>query len=276
MSRVNSLLLFYIIEEEGNPLIKSPICSYDGISCEDFGLILVQVGSSVTTSSRFGLNRTIQEESVRGRKTPYFYGYDESPHDFPVTFAKYGEWTDAQKTEVVKWLYKKDYKSFVSNDNIDITYYCMPVGEATFNDTGYGEGYVTLNMRCNSSYGYLPKQELDFTIGTSPTTITIVNGSGVNENYYPYLEVTVNSGTSFSLDNLQDSRSAFAFTGLNQGEKLYIDNERKIIETDAAGVYRMNDFNKKWLRLLPGTNQIEVTGLVTLHFELRFPVAIGW
>lgn len=253
-------------------MIKSPYCSYDGISCQDFGLMVVQIGSSGMTSTRFGFNRTINEESVRGNETPYYYGYDNEPYQFSITFAKRGEWTDLEKINVVKWLYKKGYKSFVSNDNTDITYYCMPTGEANFYDNGCGEGYVTLTMRCNSPYGYLPKQILDFTIEISPTTITIVNDSGVNENYYPYLEVTVNEGTSFSLNNLQDSRDAFAFDNLYEGEKIYIDNERKTIQTSEAGVFRMNNFNKRWLRLLPGINQIEVTGLVTLHFEMQFPV----
>jgi phage-related protein len=250
--------------------------SYDGISTTAFGLMVVRVGETGMKERPFGVSRNIVEEKIRGKNSPYFYGIEEDPLQFDITLGKEGVWTDDFKKSVVKWLFKNDYKPLISDDNTGIIYYCMAVGTPKFYDNSKGEGYITLTMRCDSPYAWsLPTTEdYDLSTNTGGQIILLNNTSNIVEYYYPEVEITLMEGTDFSLDNLNDTSNAFAFTDLVAGEVIYVNNQRKQIITNQPGLFRYDNFNKNWLKLVQGVNQIQVNGKVKLHFEMQFPVSV--
>ena len=96
---------------------------------------------------------------------------------------------------------------------------------------------------------------------------------------YPDIKFKINeSGSSFEITNLSDNSGydrIFSFTNLLSQEEITVDNKNKII-TSSFGNYRLGNFSKNWLRLLPGENDISISGEFSeLLFTYSFSKVFG-
>lgn len=84
------------------------------------------------------------------------------------------------------------------------------------------------------------------------------------------LEPIPNS-TSFTLTNMSDGGRAFVFTGLQELENISVNNELKQI-TSNTGLYRLNNFNKLWFRLVRGRNLLQIYERCILQIKCQYPL----
>lgn len=95
------------------------------------------------------------------------------------------------------------------------------------------------------------------------STIIINNTSASNDYVYPIVEFTLSSGTEFAITNMTDDENRpFSFSGLTSGEMCAVNGETGEI-TSSLGLNRVGCFNKKFLRLLPGRNELKCAGSVS-------------
>ena len=81
--------------------------------------------------------------------------------------------------------------------------------------------------------------------------------------------------TSFTLENVTTGVS-FGFVGLSVGETIYIDNEKKQIISSTSN-YRLGNFNKNWMYLEYGDNEIQLLpygAKAIITFRTQYPQAI--
>lgn len=249
--------------------------TFDNITSDTYNLMLCKLDIGLI-EGQFGIKRSIIEEKVTGKSSPYFFGLEDEPLTFTTILAREKEWDYETRNAVARWLFKNDYRDFVSTDNPNIVYKCICIDNPTIALTGNSEGYITLNWRCDGKCPYSPVylETFDLTSNTTTTTITIENKSNLNEYYYPEIEFTLSGdSTGFKLKNLTDSGRESTFTTLNTEEKVYVNNQRKQIISD-DNVYRYGNFNNNWFRLVYGINQIQVTGKGTLAVRSQFPIMI--
>lgn len=250
---------------------------YDNIRSEDMGIYLVSIESGMKRQN-FGVTQSIREEKVPNKDIPYFFGVDKEVQSIPFTVCKLdGDkiFSYEERTRICRWLCKQSYKPLISNDNPFIIYYAIFTSGESYNNYS-DDGYINLEMRLNAPYGFSPIMEefYDLSDNTTKTTITLENRSNIIEYYKPVIEITlVDVTTEVKLRNISVEGEEFTLQNLQQGETICIDNDREKIKSDKAQ-YRLNNFNKKWLKLIYGENQIEVTGKCLLRVRLQFPMAL--
>lgn len=75
--------------------------------------------------------------------------------------------------------------------------------------------------------------------------------------------------------NITNNSQEFSFTGLIDGETVYVHCEREQIETSLEQTYRYGDFNDNYLELLRGVNVLQIVGDCKVNFRYRFKTLQG-
>jgi phage-related protein len=130
--------------------------SYDGVYSTDMGLLNCKIGGGMFEET-FLPTRKINEVKVKGNDKPYFQSVELEPLIFDLTFAFENTYDERHIRDVAIWLFQPYYKPFYTVDNPDRVFYCMVEGDSRLFHNGVKQGYITLKMRCDSSYSYTPK-----------------------------------------------------------------------------------------------------------------------
>ncbi|MGM1044897.1 MAG: phage tail domain-containing protein [Bacillota bacterium] len=134
--------------------------SYAGKKSVDFGIINVNMSPGMQEEP-LAATRSIEEVSVRGRDKPYFQGTKKEPLKFSVSFAFEDTWDTNKLREVTRWLTEHDYyqELYFTNDlgrNPERIFYALFIDDPVLVHNGLQQGYVRLNVRCDSPYSYTP------------------------------------------------------------------------------------------------------------------------
>jgi phage-related protein len=253
------------------PTVKESLYfNYNGISCKTYNLMSVNVGGSGMFEETFHASRNINETKVKGNDTPLFGGIDEDPLQFELTIAFTKTYTDTDIDNVIVWLFQDVYKPLYFEDKPSKIYYCVPVGDANIVHNGLKQGYVTVTMRCKSSRVYSPEQVTplyDLSTNSGTYNVTIVNSGHVD--IYPEISITKIGAGSITFTK---NGEIFQILNLTNGEQLYVDCGREIIETDAIGIYRYDDVVGDYydMTLNRGSNTIGIQGTCKVQFKYTF------
>lgn len=249
---------------------------YNNINSSEFGLFLVQL-STGSRSEPFGTSRSILEEKIPDRKEPYFYKFDYEPLEFTVTLAKTQEWDINDRLQVVRWLFQDRHKPFISVDNMGIIYNCVAIDSPQKILVGNIQRMIELTFRCDAPWAWTPIYNSFYDLSTisAPETIIMQNMSNIEKWYEPELEIIKKNGAGdVTITNLTDSASAFELTGLLNNEEIYVNNNFKQIVSNEPDRYPLNYFNRGWLRLAYGNNNIEVDGQCEISTRMRYPIGV--
>ena len=246
----------------------------DKVSSE-FGLYLASLDTS-TKNAPFAVERTINEEKVRNNPIPYFFGMTEQSLYFKLTMYREEEWDYDTKVEIVRWLFQDEYKQFISEDHPSIIYNCIVTDRPEKILVGNVQRLIELNFRCDAPWAWSPVLGTTYDLSDNTTTKTLQfeNRSNIVKYYYPEIWIQSLDGGTISLKNYSDGGREFKFDNLQVNEIVYINNQLKQIETDVSSIYRLKDFNRNWLRLNYGINNIVVTGKCLIKTQMQYPIAI--
>jgi|SRR6185312_10207169 len=129
---------------------------YDGESSKDYGVFIGSTNSGLFEEA-FLPNRRIIEKSIAGREKPYFQGVEQDPLSFSLSFVL-EDWHDRDNLRsIARWLFQPYYKPLVFDSNPSRIFYAIVEGNSSLFHNGIKEGYVELNIRCDSPYGYSPE-----------------------------------------------------------------------------------------------------------------------
>lgn len=248
---------------------------FDGQKSTDYGLLLVNLETGVRNAP-FGIGRSIIEEKIPNKPTPYFYGLNEDPLVFTVTLVREEEWDIDTRLGVSRWLFQDKYKPFISTDNVGVVYNCMAVDRPEKILVGNVPRLIEITFRCDAPWAWSPTyvSQYDLSNNNTITILNIANQSNINKYYRPEIQFKTIEAGDVTLKNLSDGGREFKFTGLSANETIYTNNELRQLETDIPSVYRLNNFNRNWFRLNYGINQIQVTGKILLTLKMKFPIAV--
>lgn len=245
---------------------------FDGIHSDTKGLSLIRTSGGIFDLP-FVTARNIREEYPTNAIAPYHFGTQLQPQTITMAFSTLiNNMTSSKLQEIASWLFQDDYKEFYSEDNPDKRYYLIATSEINFKTNGANEGYLEVQFRSKYPYALTMAATPTYTISGSGN-IVINNTSNVYRYYYPELQFTVNSSspTTITFTNTTDSNRITSFTGLSNGEIIYMNNQKRTL-ISSTGNYRYNSFNKNWLRLIQGINTISVSGNVSVMFRTQFPI----
>jgi phage-related protein len=251
--------------------------SYDGILSTDMGLINVKVDSSGLFDEKFLSDRAIQEVAIRGNDKPYFQGVKRSPLSISLSFAFTNKFDEAKIRDVARWLDADYYKPLFTLDNPTRIYYCVLNSGSNFLHNGIRQGYLTLEMRCDSPYSYSPtyvSNLYDYSANVVGGTSLVFTNDG-DVTCQPELWITKVGNGDVSITNNTNGGSEFKFTGLLNTETVYVDCDNEQIVTDLSNAYRYDNFNDNYLELVRGVNNLVVIGNCKVQFRYRFKTLQG-
>ena len=262
---------------------------FDGISCEEMGLVMYDFTSNRQSDTTFTSNLEIAEDRIEGRYRSLFYGGSvNTPLSFTMVLCvsedrayhhePLDRW-DLQK--IASWLTgHKEYKwlSIVQEDMEEIRYRCIITNMKAVEVSGNKWG-VSFQVTCDSPYAYLKPMVYDYSVSSALTT-TLHSKSAHNGFYYPQLAIKGHEGGTISIQIANSiETSTFSFTSLPVGMgDLTVDCENGVI-TAASGLnpYQYVSYNTPFHfpRFARGDNIITLTGAGRYTFTCEWPVNVG-
>lgn len=244
--------------------------TFNGVTSDSMGVYLVRTTTGLAPNP-FVAGKEVQEEYPARADSPFFFRSKLQQYTLTMTFSTLSNnMTPTLMKSIANWLIKDKYYPFVSDDNPDKIFYLIAVNQINFMTNATNEGYFEVQFKSKYPYALTTASTPTHSIVSSGSFV-LNNLSNVHEYYYPEMEITVNSGTSFTLTNATDANRATTITGLTASEIVYLNNSKKQL-ISSTGNYRYSTFNKNWFRLLQGNNTINVTGTVGIVFRTQFPV----
>lgn len=243
--------------------------TFNGRNSTDFGIINVSIGSTGLYEESFMSSRSIVEQKVNGNPKPFLYRVDREPLTIPLSFYFEDTWNDELIDEICDWLDVDYYQQLGFDQNFDRIFYAMPVNDTSLIHNGLKQGYLTLNMRCNSPYAYSRVLEdgFDFTQNNGVNTFSIDNIGRLE--IKPVIEISKVGDGSITIRNFSKAYSDFILTDLLDGEVVTIDCEKKYIDSSIVES-RYDNFNQNYLSLPFGVNNLQVTGSCILVIRYQY------
>jgi len=244
---------------------------YDGVKSEDMGIYIIKTSSSMI-ERQFAGEREIVSEMVNGNHTPYILGQKVQPLKLKLQLSPLEEqWTSELKASVMRWLNNGKFNEFYSTDDVNRRFFISYVGSPTISLSGSEQGWIDVDFVNIDCFVRSPVYEKRFDLSTinSPSIVELEN-LGDRTIYPNEMWIEKVGAGDLSIRNLSDGGRDFKFTGLNNGEKLYIKNMDRYIETNIPSTYRYDSFSGNYIRLNYGVNRFEVTGPCRLKIEYRY------
>lgn len=185
---------------------------------------------------------------------------------------------DILKREILSWLNSgKEFKKLIVEKPCTEEYYYMckfrDIREIKVNNQCVG---YSMTAVFDSPYQYGRSTELKLEEDKyNEHSFVLVNKSDLPDDYtYPFITLTssINNGRLI-IQNQKEGMKPFELTGLLAGETITIDNELKIIEGKGA---TLNNFNKNWLKLIKGENNIAITFEGSITITCPQIIAVGF
>lgn len=245
---------------------------YDGQWSGAYGLQIVDLDDN-TVKETDAFSPTLSLQKVPG-SLRFFHGgveYDTAPTcEFSVLSQE--ELTGDMRSIIMAWLVgRRQFKpmQFEGGDNDEFTYYCVFTSARTIWINGRCHGF-RLTAQFDSPFARGAATVL--TVGKGTHTCTIRNKSDIVDDYtYPI--VTFTGGSIDIVNETDDPRRHFKFSGLSSGEIITVDNEVKYISS-SNGLSRFT--SKNWLRLRHGINTLKIVASGDVTITCPYYAMIGY
>ncbi|WDI23845.1 phage tail family protein [Bacillus subtilis] len=238
---------------------------FNGQRSTDFGIINCAVDDGLFREE-FLSNRSINELSVAGADTPYFEGVKREPRQLKLRFWMSESWDEKKINDIAEWL-DVDYYQPLSFMPEDYVYYCIPVDITEIVHNGLKDGYLELNMRCDSPYKYSPITTVHQKV-ENYKTIEIRNTGRIK--ITPEITIVKKGDGDISLSNLSNfNGKPFTLTNLEDGETIIIDGEYETIQSNRYSNLRYENSNEEYLWLRYGVNRIKIEGSCQINFTYQ-------
>lgn len=264
---------------------------FNDIPSETYGLFVINFGSSSSDKGSGGADVQLFLQEIYRRPKPYLFGVSQKPTlEFEFTFGSEQPLSAEMRSVIEGWLFGQlGYKKLqiVQDDLLNVYFNCFLTNPQIYYVGNVAYGF-TCKVICDLPWGLEFSKSLTRTYGGGVANETIVffNGSANNDYLFPIFDFAVSAvGNSITVTNNSDNARIFAFTGLTANSVINVDNDLKIIQETLGGgllvpfatnVNIISKFNKNWFRLVPGYNQIQISGGISyLTMTYQFARKVG-
>lgn len=245
--------------------------TFDGISSEDMGVMIASPDGGLYDES-FMPQRSIVEVKIPKKHLPYYQRVEYEPLSFSLTIF-ISEWQERDNLrQIARWLFQDFYKPLIFDTNPNRVFYAIIEGDPRLKHNGAKQGYVEIDIRCNSPFTYGHTQEIEGieVRVTNPTNeTTIYNEGDMTIKPRAWITKKVSSG-SINIAN-ESNNQLVILNNLQLDEEVFIDFENlEIVSSlESLGVYHFDDHNDVWLELIEGDNFLSFIGDFDIRFEFE-------
>lgn len=278
--------------------------TFDGISCEEYELMIYNIGKDSQDETKFAHTVTVQEERVGNHWRPLFFGVTyENKLECEMVFGVNQERIDdhqfmsrQEMAKISSWLAgHQEYKwlEIEQDDLTDIRYKCMVTKLEAVEYGGLPWGFRA-TFTCDGPYAYMLPRDYVYEVN-GELDIEFDNLSDHNGLYSPLMIISATSviltddgdrvltdeddkvlitGGTFSVEN-RDTNSVMRFSNIPEHiSYIRIDNEHCVITSNTNdNLYKC--FNFSFLRLKRGKNMLHFSGYGVVTIRCEFPVSVG-
>lgn len=257
--------------------------SFDGVSCEEFGLMLYDVDGTSQGNSKYA-TQDIIEDRLPQRSQSLFYGTNyKDGLNFTLVFG--ADAYAAQRMEPVdRWEMQKisawltdhnEYKWLVidQEDMQKVRYHCILTGLEVLDLAG-NKWAFKCEVHCDSPYGYLLPKTFEYNVD-GIEEVVLQSDSSSNSFYYPDVTIELNDSSDFTIENSDDPSGAFELSDLTQTNDTITIKGSSGVMVGESGLNLYQNCNFKFPRLKRGDNHLTLMGNGTVKFTCEFPVMIG-
>lgn len=221
--------------------------TYDGVNSEDFGVVMINEGGGLYRDL-FLPTRKVIEKTVAGNDRSYFRRIERTQVTFQMTIY-IRDWKNKRTLrDVSRWLDQEWYKPLWFESNPNRIYYALIENDSELVHNGLMNGYVKVNVRCNSAYSF--SQELTYTEKIRGTVTTNIYNDG-DATCYPILKFKkIGNGDVVIKSTLEGEQvNHMVIKDLLDGELVEIDCETQDISTnyEDRGRFIFDNHNDDWL-----------------------------
>ena len=255
---------------------------YDNTPSQAYALKIVDFDGGGLFAGVGAPDITIHTQKVYRQDKEYYLGRSvDTPLQFPLTFGSEKVVSGIDRALIARWLFgRANYKKLkIIQDDLNGAWFnCFMTKPEPLYIGGLNYAF-RVNCRCDSAFAYSPlrTETRTFTGNNVVEYDFVIYNDSDNDDYLkPNVTFVLNTvGHSFSIVNADDADREFLFTGLNPSETITANAELETI-TSSTGLLRLSNFNKHWLRLVPGANHLHVeSGIGTFTITYTERIAIG-
>ena len=247
--------------------------NYDGISSMNFGLFLCNMNSGSSKNQNVSGNIKLHTDKTPLMNYNYLTGVEnEGSLNFEMILGSEVPIDRLTLSSIQNWLIgRNEFKELciLQDDMNHIIYNCIFTSceLITFANVPYA---IKINGTTDSAYGREREKTYTYNINSN-TIIRLMNVSHEQGYTYPKIEFTCNTSNGYvSIINENNNNYETKIENLLSGETIIMDSRTQVLTTSSAGLYRLGDFNKHWLELVPKMNKLIVSGNIT---ELKITYA---
>lgn len=232
---------------------------FDGVPSEQYGIFLCNINQSGKQTYDGGGAIKIHTSKTPLMDYNYLMGieYDEV-FEFKMTFGSLQPKDKFDISLINNWLIgHSEYKrlQILQHDMTNVYYNCILNDYKIVSYGNYAYAFEC-TVTCDRPWALGNTKTFIYKTGT----VVHNNDSHSSRVTYPKLTFTTNNANAtVSIINATNSNWETKFTGLSAKETIVVDNERQLI-TSSLGLYRLGNFNKHWLELLPRGNKLYISG----------------
>lgn len=258
--------------------------TYDGKSTETVISVPIILASFDAVGSVTGLSRdVVKGNTTITRPVPNEYGTTASPLTIEYCLLKsdYEPFSAEEQRTIEIWLTAPKFSTDLvvyDMDDQEVCTYCGLFTNTSWIPHSTGYSAVQFTFECNSAYP-IKRYSKEYTISSGTVTVNCESDE-LNEYTYPVVTISGRSGT-VTIKNLTDNGNTMTIGGSNGTVVL---DCQHCIPSGNGGTVSYSDLgwqdvgNIYWLRLLPGNNQLQLSGSGTIHLEYSCPYKLvgGW
>lgn len=250
-------------------MLESLNFTYNGKSSSDMGVINVHEGSGLF-KDLFLPTRKINVTRIKGKDKSYFKGVDTEPLSFPLTIF-IEEWRDRNNLrKISEWLFQEYFKPLTFESHPERIFYAIVEGSSSLLHNGCQDGYVTLNVVCNSPFTYSPLIPHELSIQGVYSQIFYNEG---DRPIRPQLKITKIGDGDISIKN-ESNQQILTLKNLYNNEIVYINGEHEEIMSSlqrSNNRYLHDNHNDVWLDFEEdSSSKFTFTGNFNCEFYMEY------
>lgn len=249
-------------------------------------MMLYNIGSYGQDDVDFSVGE-VMEDRINSRYDSLLYGLVQNePLVFTLVFGidpgdLAGEtcFTRGEVARITEWLTGHQTYRILKIDQQDMQgyrYHAMVTGLKLIADGGLPVAF-SAEITCDSPFAYLDPITYVVPLNGYDMVLYLDSPSTTNGYIYPVFDIQLSDATYVQLMNSNDSGRTMRIDNIPSGSiSIHIDCQNQIITTN-TGYNLYPGFNMKFLRLIPGENDIYINTDGTGEFRTvcEFPVNIG-
>lgn len=254
----------------------------------DYGLMLASFDSDSTSEDSLGLAGTTIEEYIGNNPIPVYLDdkYTEKLYPVFTVIRNPSVWSEDNL-----YFSEKDCRSLLRQLSVIRDYQWLKVenydmdGDIWFRakitnisckkTAGRIIGFI-FEMECDSCYGWSPENNITIHAMADTPFYIFNNTDELCQYVKPVVTVTPTASCTLQLTNISDHWTT-ELKNVTENEKITIDSKNEILSTTLPQHdLLLNDFNLKWIRLLPEKNTYSINVDSTVTFQFRVPRKVGF